>query len=142
MQKIEDVILFQIDLTSKVAKRYSQKEFDQKKLGITVDQWVLLKIVHEYQALTQKELADRSYRDPASITRTLDLLEKKNLLRRKNISDNRRSYEIELTTKGSDFVDKHLDLIKSHRKNSIKGISKKDLILLSSILEKMRKNML
>ena len=43
MKKIEDVILFQIDQTSKISKKHSQKEFDKLKLGITVEQWVILK---------------------------------------------------------------------------------------------------
>lgn len=140
-QRIEDVILFQLDLTSKVSKQYSQRDFDKLKLGITVEQWVLLKIISESTDLTQKELARKSYRDPASITRTLDILEKKKLVFREAVPENRRSYHILLSENGKMFIEKHLDLIITHRKNSIKGISKKDLSLLSSILEKMRENM-
>ena len=96
MQRIEDVILFQIDLTSKVSKQYSQRDFEKHKLGITVEQWVILKIVSEHSGISQKELAKKSYRDPASITRTIDLLEKKNYLIRQAIPNNRRKYDIKL----------------------------------------------
>lgn len=140
-QKIEDVILFQLDLTSKVSKQYSQRDFDKLKLGITVEQWVLLKIISESNDLTQKELAKKSYRDPASITRTLDILEKKKMVFREAVSGNRRSYHILLSESGKIFIDKHMDLIQAHRENSIKGISKKELSMMSDVLTRMRENM-
>jgi DNA-binding MarR family transcriptional regulator len=141
MQKIEDVILFQIDLTSKVSKQYSQKEFNKLKLGITVEQWVILKIVSESTNLSQKELAEKSYRDTASITRTIDLLEKKEFLLREPIPNNRRTYNICLTKKGSQFIEKNIDLIKSHRYRSIKNLTAEELTMLSSLLSRIRENM-
>ena len=141
MQKIEDVILFQIDLTSKVSKQYSQSEFDKLKLDITVEQWIILKIVSENKQLSQKELAGKSFRDPASITRTIDLLEKKELLSRETIPNNRRTYNISLTSKGEQFIKDNTKLIMSHRKLSTQGLSNEDLNTLSSILATIRANM-
>ena len=141
MKKIEDVILFQIDLTSKVSKQYSQKEFNKLNLGITVEQWVILKIVSESSDLSQKELADKSFRDRASITRTIDLLEKKGFLLRKAIPNNRRTYNICLTNAGEKFIDLHMDLITEHRNRSINNLTAKELKLLSSVLLKIRNNM-
>ncbi|MFK7787007.1 MAG: MarR family winged helix-turn-helix transcriptional regulator [Crocinitomicaceae bacterium] len=141
MQRIEDVILFQIDLTSKVSKQYSQKEFDRHGLGITVEQWVILKILSEKENLSQRELANHSYRDPASITRTIDILEKKGLLERQAIPNNRRRYHINLTKEGKQFVEKYLDLVKEQRALSVKGLTKAELETLSTVLEKIRKNM-
>ncbi len=141
MQKIEDVILFQLDLTNKVAKQYSQKEFDRLKLGITVEQWVVLKIVSENLNLLQNELATKSYRDPASITRTIDLLVKKELILREAIPNDRRAYNITLTKKGQLFIKQHFKIIKKHRELSIKGLSEHDLTTLNRILAKIRTNM-
>lgn len=140
-QNIEDVILFQIDRTSKISKIYSQREFDKKNLGITVDQWVLLKIIDEYQPISQRELADRSNRDPASITRTLDILEKNDIIIRKAIPDNRRQYHVELTTHGSSFVKENMKMISRHREKSIQGFSDRQLSQLKSMLIKIQENM-
>lgn len=115
MQKIEDVILFQVDLTSKVSKQRTQRDFDNLNLGITVEQWVILKIISESPSISQKELAQKSYRDPASITRTLDLLEKKDLLRRESMPENRRMHMIVLTNEGKQFIKKNMKLVQSHR---------------------------
>lgn len=141
MQQIEDVILYQIDLTGKVSKQYAQREFDQLKLGITVEQWVILKIVSENIDLSQKDLATKSYRDPASITRTIDLLEKKDLLVREAIPNNRRAYNISLTSKGKLFIKANMSMIKKHRERSIQGLTKDELNTLSGLLSKIRTNM-
>ena len=140
-QDIENVILFQIDKTSKISKQYSQREFDQKKLGITIEQWILLKIIEETQPISQRELADKSLRDPASITRTLDILEKKQLIQRKPIPNNRRQYHIELTIQGNTFVKNNMEMIKAHRKKSIEGLSPEEIESLRTILLKIQKNM-
>lgn len=141
MQKIEDVLLFQIDLTSKVSKQYSQREFDKLGLGITVEQWVILKILSENKDLSQRDLATKSYRDPASITRTIDLLEKKTLLERQAIPNNRRRYHINLTSEGEAFIKSNMQLIKKHRALSISGLTQAEMETVSSVLEKIRGNM-
>jgi DNA-binding MarR family transcriptional regulator len=141
MDDINSVILFQIDRTSKVSKLYSQKELDEKNLGITVDQWVLLKIIHESSPLSQKELAVKSLRDPASITRTLDLLEKRDFIFREAIEGNRRKYNIVLTTEGNQFVNDNMDMITRHRKQSTKGFTEAEMKQLRDMLLRIQKNM-
>ncbi len=138
---LEDLILFQIDKTSKVSKLYSQREFDKVGLGITIDQWVLLKIIQGTGQLSQKELADKSLRDPASITRTLDLLEKKGYVERTQVEGNRRQYNVVLTKSGQKFIDKHMKIVNEHRELSTKGFTKKELETLSSMLLRIQKNM-
>jgi DNA-binding MarR family transcriptional regulator len=139
--KIESIILFQIDKTSKVSKLYSQREFDRLGMGITVEQWILLKIIEENNGLTQKELAYKSLRDPASITRTLDLLNIKGFVERRPVENNRRQYSICLRKEGSGFIEKYVPIIKSHRERSIEGISKGELAILNRLLTKIQHNM-
>ena len=141
MKDITSVILFQIDKTSKVAKQYSQAEFDKLNLGITVDQWVLLKIIEESTELSQKELADKSSRDPASITRTLDILGKKQLTERMAIPNNRRKYTIQLTQIGLDFIEKNKNIITQLRDKSLEGFTIQEQNLLHKMLLKIQKNM-
>ena len=140
VQNIEEVILFQIDMTSKVSKQYSQREFDQLGLGITVEQWIVLKIVSE-SVLSQRELATKSYRDPASITRTIDLLENKGLVVREAVANNRRTYMIRLTKEGQSFVAENSKTVETHRALSTKGLSVDELNSLSAMLAKIRSNM-
>ncbi|MEQ9262322.1 MAG: MarR family transcriptional regulator [Owenweeksia sp.] len=138
---IENVILFQLDRTNKMAKQHSQLAIDRQNMGITVEQWVLLKIIEESNELSQKDLAKKSLRDPASITRTLDILEKKKLIRREAIPQNRRQYNIILTAQGKEFVNQNMELIKELRKQSVNGFTLKELDILRSFLLRMQENM-
>lgn len=141
MSKIEDVILFQIERTSKISKLYSQREFDKLDFGITIEQWIVLKIIHENDNISQKDLAVKSLRDPASITRTLDILQKKNLINREAIPNNRRQYSIVLTPEGADFVKNNFHVIADHRRKSTEGFSENEMETFMRLLLKIQKNM-
>ncbi|WP_456459488.1 MarR family winged helix-turn-helix transcriptional regulator [Reichenbachiella sp.] len=141
MDNIEDIILFQIDRTSKVAKLYSQKEFEKQNVPITTEQWIILKIIQEHKDISQKELADLSLRDPASITRTLDLLEKKSLIARKVTPNNRRQYRLGLTSNGESYIKEHLPRVTAQRKKSIAGLTELEQSQLLTMLRKIQKNL-
>jgi MarR family transcriptional regulator, transcriptional regulator for hemolysin len=138
--RLNDVVLFLIDQTSKVAKQAAQREFDLLHIGITVDQWVLLKMIQEYQELSQAELAERSHRDPASITRTLDLLQKKKLVVREAVAGNRRQYHIRLTKEGNYFILQHLPLVEELRAKALKGFTQKETAQLKDMLQRIQQN--
>jgi len=140
-KNIENVIMFQIERTLKIAKQYSQREFDALGLGITIEQWILLKIIEEEKELSQKELAQKSTRDPASITRTLDLLQKKNFVIREALPNNRRQYNIILTKEGAAFVQKNMDVVHQQRLKSVEGLSNADLQSLKQMLQKIQNNL-
>jgi MarR family transcriptional regulator, transcriptional regulator for hemolysin len=139
--KLETVLLFVIDQTNKIARQYSQREFDSLRIDINVDQWVLLKEIEEKETLSQNELAKNTSRDPASITRTLDILQKKKLIIRESVPDNRRQYNVRLTKEGSYFVLQNMPLINEIRNRSIKGFSKSEVEQLIIMLQKVQVNL-
>ena len=138
--QLEQVILFLIDQTSKKSKRHAQRFFDERNMNITADQWVLLKIIEENEGSSQKILANKTYRDTASITRTLDLLEKKGYIQRRTMLGNRRQYEVYLTAFGKSFIAKHMDLVSELRVESLAGLSEEDIQNLKRILLRMQEN--
>lgn len=139
-QDIETVIAFQLDKTNKMLKQNSQKHFDEVGLGITVEQWILLKIIEESEEISQKEIATKSLRDPASITRTLDILSKKGFITREQIPENRRQYNIILTNEGKVFVNTHMKMIKKLRSKLIDGFSPSELNLITSLFKRLQVN--
>lgn len=140
LEALQNVILFQLDQTSKMAKQHSQRELDQLNIEITVEQWIILKVIHEKPGLSQMELAAETYRDPASITRTLDLLQKKKLVARKPVRLNKRAYSLELTTEGDYFILQNTPLIAEMRQKALRGFSKSEAETLSAMLKKIQGN--
>ena len=61
-----------------------------KDCGISSEQLSILNLIYMKEGCNQKELAETSQKDRASVTRILDILEKNNLVRRENSSNDRR----------------------------------------------------
>lgn len=139
--RVEDVIFYALDRTYRKKQSMAQKRFAAHGMTITPEQWVLLKIVTQYEGITQVELAQKAIKDTASITRILDILEKKQLLSRQQDPNDRRKYVIVATKEGYSYIADNLEFIKTIRKDAVKGITKQELETLRSLLEKMQQNM-
>lgn len=139
-QKLEDILYYLIEKTNKVVRRHSQIRFAEAGLSITVDQWLVLKKIGDSERITQIELANAIFKDRASITRILDLLLEKKLVKKDPGAD-KRVYELSLTTAGIKFCEEALMIVKRVRKKGIEEISEKELETLRKGLEKIIKNL-
>ncbi len=85
-------------------------------------------------------MAQVSQKDTASITRMLDLLQKKGLIQRVDDLYDRRKYMISLTHEGLEFVLRHLPFVNMIRRQIINGLSTEDIQALKRILDTIQKN--
>jgi DNA-binding MarR family transcriptional regulator len=67
---------------------------------VTPEQWSLLMCLEEHNGITHKDLAMRTDKDPANITRLVDQLERKSLVSRVANPADRRSQLLFTTDKG------------------------------------------
>ncbi len=135
---IEEVYFFWMDRTMKAWKKASNKLFKDLGLKITSDQWIILKRLSEKSGLTQRELAQSISKDPASVTRILDLLEKENLINR--IVADRRSFTIHLTSTGKALVEKVLPEAIKYREKGTEGVTEHEMEVFRKVLNKIRDN--
>jgi len=77
-----------------------RRVFLEHGLDVTPEQWGVLLCLWREEGLTQSELADRTVKDRTTITRILDLLEKKGLAARRKDANDRRTFRIHLTEAG------------------------------------------
>jgi Transcriptional regulators len=139
-QKLEDVLYYLIEKTNKVIRRYSQVRFSEAGIEVTVDQWLVLKKISDSERITQIELANALFKDRASITRILDLLLEKRLVKKEEGTD-KRSYELALTPNGQKFMEQALVIVKNVRKKGIELMSEKEQEQLKNSLLKIIKNL-
>jgi DNA-binding MarR family transcriptional regulator len=139
-KELSYLLLSKLEATAKTTKSEAQKALNQRGVGLNYDQFSLLLNLSESAATSQAELARKTLRDPASITRSLDLLEVKKLLKRKAIKDNRRQYEVVLTKKGKAFVDKYADAVLQFQKEKARCFSKQELVVFIDFLERLKGN--
>jgi len=137
---LNEVILFLIEQTNKKAKQYSATKFAERGIDITVDQWVMMKLIQEKPGLSQSEIAKETFKDAASITRILDILVGKDLVRREPVPANRRQFSIHLSDQGDAFISEHIDFVQQLRDQSIKGLSEEEILILTKSLLQIQKN--
>jgi MarR family transcriptional regulator, transcriptional regulator for hemolysin len=76
MQSVSSVIFYKIEKAIKSYRQLAQKKLREAGLRITVDQWLALNCLKDAPILSQKELAAILFKDEASVTRIIRLLEK------------------------------------------------------------------
>ena len=138
--KVGETISFLLDQTVRQSKLFTQRQMDQLGLNITVEQWTLLKVVAENGRISQVDLSLKAQKDTASITRMLDLLQKKDMVRRTADDMDRRKFLISLTESGQIFFNRHTAQMDALRSKIVEGLSDQELADLERILERFRQN--
>jgi DNA-binding MarR family transcriptional regulator len=139
--KLEEVIYFLLDRTIRRVKQFSQKEFAKRNFGLTVDQWVILKRISESEGVSQVDISESTYKDPAAVTRIIDFLVKEALVERHMNEDDRRKFDVHLTLQGQATVDKIMPVVVQLRKTGIQGIERTALENLKATLNIIYQNM-
>lgn len=131
---------FIIERTAKRMKQSYQRMLKEQKLGITVDQWIILQELDKEDKQSQLELAQRSYKDAPTITRIIDLLCKKELLTRVSNPEDRRKFSICLSKKGKAKIKAVQPIVKKFREQCWKGLKEEDMTRLTEIMDVIFKN--
>ena len=132
---------FLIERTAKQLKRAFQQTLQQINAGITADQWVVLHLLYrEGDGISQYVIAERTVKDPPTVTRIIDLLGKKNLVRREQDPGDRRKLQIYLTAQGKAKVNKLIPQVMEFRLQHFEGLTEKDVNDLVRIMERITQN--
>ena len=83
-----------------------------------------------HNKINQKLLATEVKKDQPTLTRMLDILERKSLVERHLSKEDRRSYSVHITKKGLNHTEKLAPYIEDIFKNLLNGIPKKDQIFI------------
>jgi MarR family transcriptional regulator for hemolysin len=140
-EKLDSIIYFLMDKTIRISKKYSLKRLKEEGYDITIDQWVILLRIHEEDQQTQVELATAVNKDTASITRILDLLHGKKLVRRIPNENDKRKSSLVLTSKGKVYVREAKNVVVAIREEGLKNINASDIETTNRVLKQMAINM-
>ncbi|MEL6256687.1 MAG: MarR family transcriptional regulator [Bacteroidota bacterium] len=109
-------------------------------MDLTSDQWIVLKRISDKEGISQKEIADKSFKEPASVTRILDILQDKGLIHRKEAKEDRRAYGLYLTDDGLALVKKLIPKAKKARAFGVEGLTEEEVANLNKYLKKICEN--
>lgn len=132
---------FILDRTARRVKQFAQASFSGHGIDLTVDQWSVLKILFEHQDLTHKLLAEQCGKDQPTMTRIIDLLLKKGLVKRVENPQDRRSLHIQLTAAGQGQVQQLAPLVTEFRMKAWENLSDEDFQHFTRILNTIYSNL-
>jgi DNA-binding MarR family transcriptional regulator len=137
-QALQDVVYYRIERTMRQVKAYTRQVLREHQFGVTIDQWILLKRISEEPAgLSQNDLAQSTFKDPAAITRILDQLAKRNLVTRTEVEGDRRTNNLALTEKGLDLVLQMTPYVKDIRALGLSQLNEQEIEQLKTLLDKV-----
>jgi MarR family transcriptional regulator, transcriptional regulator for hemolysin len=113
-----------------------------KNYDITPEQWTVLKRLSENDGINQKELANKAEKDQPTVTRILDILERKELVIKKKNEEDRRSFILFITDKGTSLKEELTPIIEAIWEDEIlTGIPEEELEIYRKVLMKMNENL-
>lgn len=120
-----------------------KKEFVKRlrPYDLTPEQWSILNRLGEQDGITQKELAERTFKDQPNTARILDKLEKKQLLRRADNPEDRRAFLVFLTDKGSAVRESIIPISTQLNKDAAKGLQEDESRQLIKLLNHVYENL-
>jgi len=129
-----------MDKTLKIIKLNYLKAFKSLGLDFTAEQWVIIDMLYQKGGISQTELANGSSKDAPTVSRIIDLLEKKGLVQRERFENDRRRYKIFLTEKGNADYKTALPAVHQLRKQGWEGLSDEDYDTYLRIIDQIFKN--
>ncbi len=135
---LQEIYFFWMDRAMKAQRKATARLFRALNIKLTPDQWIILKSLDDQTRLTQRQLAEAVSKDPASITRSLDLLEKEELIQRKRVD--RRTFTVLLTNKGKALVKKVIPEAARYRQKGIDGVTEEEMQVFKKVLDTIYNN--
>jgi len=111
-----------------------------KPYDITPEQWGVLNRLWEKDGISQKEISLITIKDQTTLTRILDKLESKGLIKRQTSPDDRRSFLIFLTDAGRNLEDKLVPIASEALDEALQGLSEEEIKQLKVLLNKIFMN--
>ena len=117
----------------------ASKDFDLelKKHGLTIALWPTLMCLWEEEGITQRDIAAKSKVENSTTTRTLDKLEKLELVERRADPNSRRSFRIYLTEKGKALEEQLISIPARLNKELMSELDEQEQQQILKLLQKM-----
>ncbi len=106
------------------------------QLGIPPGQFAILELLHNQDSQLQTSLAHGLQSTAGNITQVIDKLEKKRLVKRTRLRDDRRKIEVALSKNGKDLMNRVYPVYAAKLGSLMNGFNQQDLKRLKEIAAK------
>ena len=127
-------------LNSRIKKCFFDK-LQENGINITPEQFLVLDILWDKQPMSQQNIADLIQKDKNSVTKIIDSLEKKNLVKRIVDKNDRRINQIELTEEAIALEKITTKVAVDFMNDAVKGIDSQDLDSFVNVMRQLKNNL-
>jgi MarR family transcriptional regulator, transcriptional regulator for hemolysin len=127
MEKLDEIIFYNLEKSIKTYRQFAQRQINQAGFDITIDQWLILQTIQENAEYSQQQIAEKVFKDFASVTRMIELLVKKGLLERAFHEEDRRRFKLTLTQAGIKIIADVQPIIQQNRKQALQSFPEPDI---------------
>jgi MarR family transcriptional regulator, organic hydroperoxide resistance regulator len=137
--KLEDHLFFHFSQI--LARRTRAINGRLRPYGLDYPRWRVLAVLNEHSGATMGRLADLTSVDRTTLTRTLGLMEKAELVSRRERETDRRSVAISITAKGRRLFARILPLTLAETDRALSGFTSEEIGTLRDRLKRMAENL-
>ena len=124
---LDNAAAYRIYHIGRLLRQHLNHYFQGQGLDIRQEQWFILFRLYEQPGLSQSDLVARELNDHPNITRMIDQLEKRKLVKREPDPEDRRKHLVSLTEGGQELMTEILPQISEVRKQLFAGISQSEV---------------
>jgi DNA-binding MarR family transcriptional regulator len=117
-----------------IARRL-QKKFNSAGLNLTIEQWSVLYHLWKQEGISQQELCNATFRDKPSITRLVDNLEKRELVKRVPSENDRRINLIFLTRQAQKLQEQSMELAEATLNEALETVPPEKIDVCKEVLQ-------
>ncbi|GAB3224353.1 hypothetical protein GCM10027346_04400 [Hymenobacter seoulensis] len=137
---LSSIIFYSLDKAIRQYRRMAQTNLDKAGLAITIDQWLVLRVIQETDDLTQTDIAERVFKDQASVARMIRLLLERGLLTSEPLPHDGRRTQLRVSEAGHRTLEAVEPVVLHNRAVALQGLSENDLNTLRYLLEQISGN--
>lgn len=108
---------------------------------LTPEQWAVLVRLWEEEGLTQRQVADRTFKDQGNVTRIVRRLESKGLLNRTVCTDDGRCFRLHLTAEARALMPELIPRALRSVDRAVAGIDEAELHVAKAVLARVPENL-
>lgn len=142
IQPLSKFIIPHIGLTTFKYRGKASSILKKAKADITIDQFIILKLLSLYGSLTQQETAEILYKDKSNLSRMIDALEEKGYISRLVDVKNKRIVKVlNITEKGLIYAEKATLIAEKLHNSAMQGITDEEKETIKRVMKKIRDNL-
>ena len=131
---------YMLSRSRRVFKHQMAAEFRNKEIGLSFEQFVILKLLNSNAEFIQQDLADLLQKDKSIIVRHINCLLEHQFVGRITNKDDKRKKNLTLTKTGVEILNRMNEVAVDVSNKLLSGVTQNELEIFENVLTKIQEN--